>query len=154
MKRLVAALALAASLLPAAARGQVDVNIRLGLPVAPPLIVVQPGVQVVENYHEEVFFTNGWYWVRRDDRWWRARTPRAAFVYVEPRYVPRTIYRLPPGHYKHWHREQARAERREWKEHEKAERKAWKAERKHERHEHERHEHERHDHEHGHHGHD
>jgi hypothetical protein len=149
MIRLVVALALAVSLLPAAARAQVDVNIRLGLPVAPPLVVVQPGVQVVENYQEEVFFTNGWYWVRRDDRWWRARTPRATFVYVEPRYVPRAIYRLPPGQYRHWHHEQAKAERREWKEHEKAERKAWKAERKHEQHE--RHEHE---HEHGHHGHD
>ncbi len=150
MTRLVAALAVAVSLLPAAARAQVDVNIRLALPVAPPLVVVQPGVQVVENYQEEVFFTNGWYWVRRDDRWWRARTPRATFVYVEPQYVPRAIYRLPPGQYRHWRHEQAKAEHREWKEHEKAERKAWKAERKQERNE----EHE-HGHGHGHgHGHD
>jgi hypothetical protein len=88
-------------------------------------------VQVVENYHEEVFYTGGYYWVRRDDRWWRAPTPRAKFVYVEPRRVPVAIYRLPPGQYKHWHKAQAKAERREWKEHQKAERREWKQERKH-----------------------
>ena len=135
MIRLALALALVLSLLPAAVRAQVDVNIRLGLPAAPPLVVVQPGVQVVENYQEEVFFTNGWYWVRRDDRWWRARTPRATFVYVEPRRVPVAIYRLPPGHYKHWRKAEAKAERREWKQHEKAERREWKDERKQEKHE-------------------
>jgi hypothetical protein len=134
MLRLSLAVALVVSLLPGAARAQVDVNIRLGLPAAPPLVVVQPGVQVVENYDEEVFFTNGWYWVRRDDRWWRARSPRASFVYVEPRRVPAAIYRLPPGRYKHWRKEQGKAERRGWKEHEKAERRALKEERKQEKH--------------------
>jgi hypothetical protein len=135
MTRLVMALALVLSLLPAAARAQVDVKIHLALPAAPPLVVVQPGVQVVENYQEEVFFTNGWYWVRRDDHWWRARTPRATFVHVEPRRVPVAIYRLPPGHYKHWRKAEAKAERRDWKQHEKAERREWKDERKQEKHE-------------------
>jgi asparagine synthetase B (glutamine-hydrolysing) len=151
MTRLVVALALAASLLPSPVRAQVDVNIQLGLPAAPPLVVVRPGVQVVENWDEEVFFTGGWYWVRRDDRWWRARSPRATFVYVEPRRVPAAIYRLPPGHYRHWRKEEARAERHAWKEHEKAERRAAKVEReqeKRERHE-EKHERHRQDHDHG-----
>ncbi|MFL5261812.1 MAG: hypothetical protein ACJ79R_15010 [Anaeromyxobacteraceae bacterium] len=155
MKRLALLFALALSAVPALARAQVGVQIHVGLPVAPPLVVVQPGVQVVENYDEEVFFTNGWYWCRRDTGWYRSRTPRAAFAHVEPRYVPRAIYRLPPGQYKHWRRAEARAERHErrddrhaWKEHEKAERREWKEERRHEKHaEHER--------EHGHgHGHD
>ena len=134
MKRLALLFALALSAVPALARAQVGVQIHIGLPVAPPLVVVQPGVQVVENYDEEVFFTNGWYWCRRDNGWFRARTPRASFVYVEPRHVPRAIYRLPPGQYKHWRRAEARAERHEWKEHEKAERREWKEERKHEKH--------------------
>lgn len=131
MKRLALVFALALSMLPAAARAQVGVHIDVGLPVAPPLVVVQPGVQVVEDWHEEVFFTSGWYWVRRDGYWYRARSPRAQFVYVEPRRVPVALVRSPPGHYKHWRKAEAKAERKAWKKHEKAERKAWKEERKH-----------------------
>jgi hypothetical protein len=130
MKRLIALAALALSLAPLAARAQVAVNIQLGLPAAPPLVVVQPGVQVVENYDEEVFFTGGWYWVRRGDRWWRAREPRARFAYVEPRYVPQRLVRIPPGQYRHWRREEAKADRRAWKEQRKEERRAWKEERR------------------------
>ncbi|HVI73816.1 MAG TPA: hypothetical protein VM683_02430 [Anaeromyxobacteraceae bacterium] len=147
MKRLIALTALVLSLAPLAARAQVGVNmnIQLGLPVAPPMVVVQPGVQVVENYDEEVFYTGGWYWVRRDGRWWRAREPRATFVYVEPRRVPPGLVRIPPGQYRHWNKERAKAERREWKEARKAEKHAWKEERREERHEQ--------DHDHGEHGH-
>ncbi len=131
MKRLALAFALALSLAPAAASAQVGVHIDVGLPAAPPLVVVQPGIQVVEDWHEEVFYTRGWYWVRRDGYWYRARAPRATFVYVEPRRVPVALVRMPPGHYKHWRKAEAKAERKAWKQHEKAERKAWKEERKH-----------------------
>jgi hypothetical protein len=129
MKRLALLFALVALSVPAAARAQVAVQIQVGLPVAPPLVVVQPGIQVVEDYHEEVFFTGGWYWVRRDGGWYRARTPRAAFVFVEPRRVPVALVRIPPGQYRHWRRE----DHHEWKEHQKAERRAWKAHEKAER---------------------
>ncbi len=122
MKKLAFAAALALSLLPAAARAQVSMQISVGLPVAPPLVVVQPGIQVVEDWDEEVFYTGGYYWVRRDGYWYRARGPRATFVYVEPRRVPPGLTRIPPGQYKHWRK----AEHKAWKEHEKAERKAWK----------------------------
>jgi hypothetical protein len=143
MKRLVLLLALVASLAPAAARAQVGVSVNIGLPVAPPLVVVQPGVQIVENYDEEVFFTNGWYWCRRPNGWFRARSPRASFVFVQPRYVPATLVRIPPGQYRHWRREEHpewaghhhRGERHEWKEHRKAERREWKEARKEEKHE-------------------
>ena len=143
MKRLTLGLALAMSLLPGAARAQgVTASIQMSLPVAPPLVVVQPGVQVVENYDEEVFYTGGWYWTRRDGGWYRARGPRAAFVWVEPRRVPVALVRIPPGQYRHWRREDHRewkehqkAEHRAWKEHAKAERREWKEERKREKHE-------------------
>jgi len=129
MKRLVLSLALALSVLaPSAARAQVDVQINIGLPVAPPLVVVEPGVQVVEDYDEEVFVTGGWYWVRRGPYWYRARTPQATFVHVQPRYVPARLVKVPPGRYKHWRKAEAKAERKAWKAHEKAEKKAWKAE--------------------------
>ena len=133
MKRLALCFALALTMLPAAARAQVDVRIQVGLPVAPPLVVVQPGIQVVENFNEEVFYTGGYYWCRRDNGWYRARGPRAAFVYVQPRRVPVGLVRLPPGHYRHYGREQARAEHREWKEHQKAEHREWKEHEKAER---------------------
>ena len=97
-----------------AAQAQIHVQIELGLPLAPPLVVVAPGIQVVEGFRDEVFFHDGWYWCRRDDGWYRARSPRARFVWIEPRRVPPGLVRLPPGHYRNWHRERE-LERREFK---------------------------------------
>jgi len=111
MKRLIHALALALWLLPSAARPQVGVHIDIGLPAAPPLVVVQPGVQVVEGFPEEVFVSGGWYWCRRGDAWYRARSPRAHFQWVEPRRVPVALQRMPAGRYRNWHRAEARDHR-------------------------------------------
>jgi len=129
MRKIGLALLLAASLCPALASAQVDLQIHLGLPVAPPLVVVQPGIQVVPAFEEEVFFHRGWYWARRGPSWYRARSPQVAFAYVEPRLVPAPLVRLPPGHY----RQYRAGERHAWKEQEKAERKAWKRHEKEER---------------------
>jgi hypothetical protein len=130
MKKLLLASVLFLSVLPALARAQVSVQIQLGLPAAPPLVAVEPGIQVVENWNEEVFFTGGYYWVRRDDRWYRARGPRAAFVYVEPRRVPTGLVRMPPGQYVRYQKHQEKAERKAWKQQEKADKKAWKEQEK------------------------
>ncbi len=130
MKKLMLAALAALTLSPAPAPAQVGVQIHVNIPVTPPLVVVQPGIQVVENWDEEVFFTGGFYWVRRDGYWYRAPSPRATWVYVEPHRVPPGLTRMPPGHYKHYRKEQAKAERKAWKEHEKAERKAEKEHRK------------------------
>jgi hypothetical protein len=130
MKNLLLASVLFLAVLPATAPAQVSVQIQLGLPAAPPLVVVQPGIQVVENWDEEVFFTGGYYWVRRDDRWYRARGPSAAFVYVEPRRVPPGLVRMPPGQYVRYRKHEEKAERKAWKRQEKAEKKAWKEQEK------------------------
>ncbi len=122
MKRLVLAGALLLTSIPARTRAQVAMSIHVGLPVAPPLVVIQPGIQVVENYDEEVFFTGGYYWVHRGPYWYRSPRPSANFVMVEERRVPPGLRRLPPGHYKHWRKEEMKEARREAK----AERKAWK----------------------------
>ena len=90
-------------LAPAFAHAQVSLHIDIGLPVAPPLVEVQPGIQVVEGYTDEVFFNMGWYWCRRGDGWYRARSPRARFDRVDARFVPIGLTRLPPGHYRNWH---------------------------------------------------
>jgi hypothetical protein len=115
MKKLIVASILSLAVLPAPAHPQVSfqMQINLGLPPAPPLAVVQPGIQVVEGWPEQVFFTGGFYWVCRADNWYRAPNPGAAFVYVEPRYVPVDLWRIPPGKYKHYHKEH----HKHWKKH-------------------------------------
>lgn len=123
MKTFMLAIVAALMLLPDRAPAQVGVQIHVNVPVNPPLVVVQPGIQVVENWDEEVFFTGGYYWVCRNGYWYRASSPRARWVYVEHRHVPPGVARLPPGHYKHYTKEQAKAGRKGEKEREKAERK-------------------------------
>jgi hypothetical protein len=109
---------------PAPGRAQVAVDIRIGFPSPPPLVVVSPGVQVVPDYEEEVFFVNGWYWLRSDARWYRTRDHRGGWVLVPPRAVPASLVSLPPGRYKHWRKDQEKAERKALKQEEKAEKKA------------------------------
>jgi hypothetical protein len=133
MRTALFALVAVAALLPARALGQVHVEVRIPLPELPRLVVVQPGVQVVEDFDDEVFVHGGVYWMRRGPTWYRASGPRAAFVVVQPRLVPVALVRLPPGHYRHW-----KAERRAERRHEKAVKKAEK------RHEHREHEHGKH----------
>jgi hypothetical protein len=148
------ALLLAALLgLPGIAAAQASVYIHFDIPaVLPRLVVVSPGVQVVPECREEVFFHDGWYWVRRDNYWYRSRNHRGGWVVVPGRQVPPRLVGLPPpGHYRNW-----RAERAEMKAERKAERRAekrqerWERERDHHERDHERdHDHDR-DHDHGH----
>ena len=94
-------------LIAAPAFAQVRVDVQIPLPtirfeVPPPLVVVSPGVRVVEDYDDEVFFVDGWYWCRRDAHWFRTRDYHGGWVVVERRYVPATLVKVPPGHYKHY----------------------------------------------------
>ncbi|MCM2333855.1 MAG: hypothetical protein NDI82_07890 [Anaeromyxobacteraceae bacterium] len=149
----VAALAaLAAAPSPAAAQVNIHAGIRFGLPALPTLVVVQPGIQVVEGFDDEVFVHQGAYYARRDGRWYRGAGPQASFVVVETRVVPEPLRRIPPGHYRRYRapapppvRRVVVEERRRDKKEEKRERKEREKERKaHEReHEHE-HGHDRH----------
>lgn len=104
MKRLLIVLCVSTSFVSSA---QVQVKIDVALPTIvfeapPPLVVIQPGVQVVQDYDDEVFFVDSWYWARRDGRWFRTKTHRGGWVLVEDRGVPMTIVRLPPGQYRKW----------------------------------------------------
>jgi len=75
----------------------------LSLPaVLPPLVVVHPGISVVSDYDQEVFYADGYYWTRRDDGWIRARDHRGTWARVEPRYVPAPLVQAPPGRYRHY----------------------------------------------------
>src|SRR4029079_6541852 len=85
-----------------------QVQIRVAVPevrfeVAPPMVEVQPGVLVVHDYDEEVFFVDGRYWMHwRDGRWYRANDYRGGWVTAEARAGPGPVGRLPRGTYKHY----------------------------------------------------
>jgi hypothetical protein len=116
---------------PAGAQLPVDLQIQMGLPVVlPPMVVVQPGLRVVSELDEEVYFVGGWYWVRRGPHWYRARDHRRAWMWIEPRRVPVVLVRIPPGQYRKIDHARWKAEQREWKERRKADRARWKAEQK------------------------
>jgi hypothetical protein len=70
--------------------------------VLPPLVVVQPGVSVVSDWDNEVFYVDGYYWVRQDRTWFRARDHRRGWARVEDRHVPVAIVQSPPGRYRHY----------------------------------------------------
>ena len=111
MKRLIIPLAVLLAAGTAPARAQVGIRIELGLPVAPPLVVIQPGIQVVEGFREEVFFHRGWYWCRRPNGWYRSRSPQARFDWVDAHRVPGVLVGMPTGHYRNWHHEARPMER-------------------------------------------
>ncbi len=92
--------------------GTTQAELRIDVPPVLPLVTVEPGVQVVEDYGEEIFFVDGYYWVRRGGYWYRAGDPRARWVYVEPRVVPAVIVRSPPGRYVHWRHDRRVGEER------------------------------------------
>lgn len=141
MRKTVMTLVVATLLGPSLAEAQgavaAEVQLRLGLPVVlPQLVVVAPGVQVVPEVEHEVFFADGWYWVRQDNGWYRSRSHRGGWVLVGPRAVPARLSGLPPGKYRHWkaakeehkerrkeRREEAREDRKEAREHAKEHRK-------------------------------
>ena len=133
--RLLAAalLALALTLAPASARAEVDVHVELRLPGVPSLVVVQPGVEVVEGYGDGVFFHGGAWWMRRGPVWYRSPTPDGRYVVVRERNVPSVLYRLPPGRYRNY-RADKHERRREWHEDKKARKQAEKEEREEHRH--------------------
>ncbi len=90
--------------LPAIARAQAQVSIRLDLPVVlPQLVVVSPGVQVVPEVEEEVFFVDGYYWCRHEGGWYRSRSHRGGWVVVPGRAVPARLVQIPPGRYRRYH---------------------------------------------------
>lgn len=82
---------------------QVQVNIPLPpivFPAPPPLVVIEPGVQVVEDNDDEVFFVDNFYWVQRDGRWFKSRDHKGSWVVVDGPLVPPLIVKQPKGKWK------------------------------------------------------
>jgi len=98
------------------ALAQVSVRVELPsivFPAPPALVLVEPGVQVVDNYDEEVFFVDGFYWHHRGPHWYRTNAYTGGWVLVEPRFVPERIVFYEPGRFRHWHGSDD--QRREWR---------------------------------------
>ncbi len=103
-------LTLLSLMLPSLALAQVHISIdvphiRFELP--PPLVVVDTGVHVIEDYDEDLYVVDGRYWVRRGDYWYRAHDHRGGWVRVEHRYVPPRLVKYRPGQYRRWKRHHA-----------------------------------------------
>ena len=103
MKPVIYPIALVLALAAGPARAGVSVSINIGLPVAPPLVAVAPGISVVEGWPDEVFFYDSGYWCRRPGGWYWARHPRDRFAWVEAGRVPRPLMRERVGYYREWH---------------------------------------------------
>jgi hypothetical protein len=98
---LIAAVASTSPLLASAQSASVDLHLDLPL-VLPRLVVVTPGVQVVPDVDHEVFFVDGFYWVRHGDGWYRSKSHRHGWVLVPARGVPGRLVAFPPGKYKRY----------------------------------------------------
>ena len=126
-----------AAMLCTASSAFAQIRVEIGLPTitfpAPPhLVFAEPGVQVVEDYDEEVFFADDYYWHRRGNEWFRTRRHDGGWDTVEPRLVPRAIVAVPVGKYRHWKHE-VREERHEEKHEKHEDKREEKHEEKHEK---------------------
>ena len=86
------------------------VTVDVGLPVIrweapPPLVVVSPGLWVVEDSPDEIFYYNQWYWTAQGGRWYRSRDHHGHWLAIEPGRVPGRFHVREPGHYRHFHRD-------------------------------------------------
>jgi hypothetical protein len=69
----------------------------------PQLVSVAPGVWVVEDYDEPVFFNDGYYWRYYGNTWYRSRVHNNGWVVVHNGYVPRVIVGIDrPRSYVHY----------------------------------------------------
>lgn len=99
------------SLLMALVLGQVNVQVSppaIRFEAPPPLVLVAPGIQVVESFDGEVFVVDGRYWSRSGNRWFVANDHRGRWVLVEKPRVPVALVRVPPGKYRQWSAAKAR----------------------------------------------
>jgi hypothetical protein len=86
----------------------------LVLPVVlPPLLVIRPGISVVADLDEEVFYADGYYWARQDEQWYQARDAHGSWSQVDRGRVSPALAESPPGRYRHWRGSEQGGARRE-----------------------------------------
>ena len=68
--------------------------------VAPDLVYVSPGVQVVADYDYPIFYADNYYWRFDSGRWYRSSWYTGGWAYASPPYVVARIER--PHTYRHY----------------------------------------------------
>ena len=63
--------------------------------VAPDLVYIGPGVQVIADYHEPVFYSDGYYWRETNGAWYRSSVHTGGWIYAAP---PRTVIGIQNRH--------------------------------------------------------
>lgn len=67
----------------------------------PDLVTVGPGVQVIADYGESIFFADGFYWWFFDGYWYRSTAYTGGWVYIAA--PPAVIVRIrEPHRYRHY----------------------------------------------------
>ena len=81
---------------------EVNVSVNIPLPplivfASPPEVVVIPEtyVYVVPDFHDDIYFYNGWWWRPWEGRWYRSRNYNSGWVYYQR--VPSFYRRVPSG---------------------------------------------------------
>jgi hypothetical protein len=70
------------------AEGEYGVDVRV---TSPELVAVSPGVQVVADADEPLFYADGYYWLYRDNTWMRSDNYRSGFARIDLNVVPSEI---------------------------------------------------------------
>ena len=95
---------LAAAVLAGCAGGQAEYAGEVTV-TSPQLVAVEPGVEVVADANEPLFYSDGYYWLYRDGLWLRSDNYRGGFARIDVNMVPTQLRRLPePGSYVHFRR--------------------------------------------------
>lgn len=77
---------------------------------APELVTLSPGVQVIADADEPLFYTDGYYWLYRDNTWYRSDSYRNGFARIDVTIVPNELRQIDrPYAYVHYRQHAGRA---------------------------------------------
>ena len=68
----------------------------------PAVVVIGPGLHVVHNHDQEVFYVDGYYWALWHGSWYWSASYRTHWSLVARAHVPPGLLGLPPGKYKRY----------------------------------------------------
>jgi hypothetical protein len=78
-----------------------QVSGRMEASADPMLVEIDPGIWVIEDYSEPVFYVEGYYWLYRDDAWFRSSHHAGGWARVQS--VPQVVVRIErPTAYVHY----------------------------------------------------